>query len=124
MKPIAPSSQTLLRRYLALSAIALTSLTQSGCMALPVEALYAAQYIPGALAVMSATTADKTTESTHGDKSVVREIQARLTAKGYDPGSVDGVYGLRTRRAIIQYQRDMGLEEHGRADTELLARLR
>ena len=55
---------------------------------------------------------------------VVREVQALLAAQGYDPGPSDGIYGARTKNAIVQYQRDMGLEEHGRADADLLKRLR
>ena len=55
---------------------------------------------------------------------LIREVQGLLTAQGYDPGPSDGIYGARTKNAIIQYQRDMGLEEHGRADTDLLRTLR
>nr|WP_321463776.1 peptidoglycan-binding domain-containing protein [uncultured Cohaesibacter sp.] len=41
------------------------------------------------------------------------EIQARLTSIGYDTGSIDGVLGRHTRRAIFTWQRDNQLPMSG-----------
>lgn len=43
----------------------------------------------------------------------VRALQAQLTACGYHPGAIDGVFGPRTEAALIQYQRDHGLPVSG-----------
>lgn len=51
------------------------------------------------------------------------EIQKLLTAKGYDPGPADGLYGGRTAAAIGRYRRDAGLSEN-MATRDLLAHLR
>jgi peptidoglycan hydrolase-like protein with peptidoglycan-binding domain len=36
-------------------------------------------------------------------------LQTLLTEQGYDPGPSDGVFGTRTRRAVIAFQNDEGL---------------
>ncbi len=43
------------------------------------------------------------------DPALVRQIQAALVDRGYDPGPIDGLSGPRTRAAIGAYQRDHGL---------------
>jgi Putative peptidoglycan binding domain/CHAP domain len=40
-------------------------------------------------------------------------IQEKLTALGYAPGAIDGVYGPTTAAAVRAYQRDEGLEVDG-----------
>lgn len=37
-----------------------------------------------------------------------RRIQAELTILGYNPRGIDGIFGPRTRRAIAQFQADLG----------------
>lgn len=54
-------------------------------------------------------------------EALVRDIQQRLSELGYEPGPVDGVMGARTRDSILAFQRDMGLQADGVADTGLLA---
>lgn len=44
----------------------------------------------------------------------VLELQARLSAMGYDTGGVDGVWGRRSEQALSRYQADNGLEPDGR----------
>ncbi len=44
------------------------------------------------------------------------EIQRGLIELGYDPGEVDGVLGFTTRRALIAYQTENGLERTGQAN--------
>ena len=46
---------------------------------------------------------------TNTTEDVVRRLQVALEQKGYDPVWIDGVYGDRTRNAVIQYQKDNGL---------------
>lgn len=43
----------------------------------------------------------------------VEEQQKALINKGYNPGKVDGVYGIKTKRAIQQFQKDNGLKPDG-----------
>ncbi len=59
-----------------------------------------------------------------GDRTPeVRQLQERLRREGYDPGRVDGVFGLRTERAVRQFQREKGLFPDGIAGRETLAAL-
>lgn len=45
--------------------------------------------------------------------SEVTQIQQRLQELGYDPGKADGIYGTRTKNAVISFQRDYGLTDDG-----------
>lgn len=42
-----------------------------------------------------------------------RQVQALLTYLGYDPGDVDGLPGKNTRRAVLAFQAQEGLETDG-----------
>ena len=53
-----------------------------------------------------------------------KDLQARLTAAGYDTGGTDGVIGSRTTAAIEAYQRANGLPVTGQPSQALLQRLR
>ena len=55
--------------------------------------------------------------------SEVSQIQQRLQELGYDPGTADGIYGTRTKNAIICFQRDYGLSDDGIAGPQTLAAL-
>lgn len=52
------------------------------------------------------------------------ELQTLLLRQGFEIGAADGVIGSRTRAAITEMQRRLGLPENGVATTEFLARLR
>lgn len=70
-----------------------------------------------------ATTVPPAMETLSG-RDLLAGIQRELSRLGYDPGSVDGLMGSRTRNAIRAYQGSVGLAEDGRPSTALLARLR
>lgn len=43
----------------------------------------------------------------------VKELQLQLQRLGYNPGTADGIFGLKTRLAVIQFQKDNGLISDG-----------
>ncbi len=45
--------------------------------------------------------------------SEVTQIQQRLQELGYSPGNADGIFGTRTKNAVISFQRDYGLVDDG-----------
>ncbi|MEO5721547.1 MAG: peptidoglycan-binding domain-containing protein [Chthoniobacterales bacterium] len=51
---------------------------------------------------------------------VIASVQAELQRLGYNPGGVDGSFGPRTRRALIDFQQDNGLPVTGEIDEETL----
>jgi peptidoglycan hydrolase-like protein with peptidoglycan-binding domain len=53
----------------------------------------------------------------------MKELQAKLEAKGYDVGTVDGILGTNTREAVRQEQMKLGLAVDGWPTEELLAKL-
>lgn len=52
-----------------------------------------------------------------------REIQRRLNALGFDAGAPDGIFGPRTRRAIMAFERSIGTGANGRLSTDEVNRL-
>jgi len=46
----------------------------------------------------------------------VREVQQLLRDRGFDPGSIDGVFGARTRAAVVNFQRSRNLSVTGIVD--------
>ncbi len=52
----------------------------------------------------------------------IKEIQAALKAKGYDPGAIDDQMGAKTKAALVQFQKDKGLPV-GQLDFETLKAL-
>lgn len=55
--------------------------------------------------------------------SEVTKIQTVLKQKGYYSGSVDGIFGTKTRTAVKNFQRDKGLAVDGIAGKKTLAAL-
>ena len=54
---------------------------------------------------------------------IVEAIQRTLVERGYDPGAIDGAIGWRTRGALREFQRSVGLPATGRTDDATLAAL-
>jgi hypothetical protein len=52
--------------------------------------------------------------------SLVAEVQRRLARAGYYHGSIDGILGPETRRAIRAYERDHSMPAYGLIDQQLL----
>jgi peptidoglycan hydrolase-like protein with peptidoglycan-binding domain len=52
---------------------------------------------------------------------LVRQVQLRLAREGYYHGSIDGVSGTATRRAVREYERAHGLPGDGRIGQRLIA---
>lgn len=53
----------------------------------------------------------------------IRQIQCLLAYLGYDPGTIDGAYGPKTRAAVQAFQQAEGLEPDGIAGPQTLAKL-
>ncbi|MBY8873580.1 N-acetylmuramoyl-L-alanine amidase [Micromonospora sp. PLK6-60] len=54
----------------------------------------------------------------------VRTLQERLLEMGYDVGRADAVYGVRTSRAVAQFQREVGLKPDGSCGPYTMGALR
>ena len=57
------------------------------------------------------------------DPITIKKIQLALERQGYKPGTPDGLMGGKTRRAIMQYQRDIGMIVDGKVSASLLKKL-
>jgi peptidoglycan hydrolase-like protein with peptidoglycan-binding domain len=58
----------------------------------------------------------QTSVSTSFADSMTRMVQEALTEKGFDPGPVDGVWGSKTKAAVMQFQESAGLTANGQVD--------
>ncbi|MFI7574453.1 N-acetylmuramoyl-L-alanine amidase [Micromonospora sp. NPDC049497] len=54
----------------------------------------------------------------------VRSLQERLLEMGYDVGRADAIYGVRTSRAVAQFQREVGLTPDGTCGPHTMNALR
>lgn len=48
--------------------------------------------------------------------SMTRMVQEALTEKGFDPGPIDGMWGSRTKAAVMEFQESAGLSANGQID--------
>ena len=64
-----------------------------------------------------------TSAQPEADDATVRTIQHLLINAGFAPGPADGIYGPKTRAAIMAYQRKMELTPDGLITNELVASL-
>ena len=54
----------------------------------------------------------------------VFELQKVLLERGFQPGSIDGKFGLKTKQALIRFQKSYGLAPDGRAGKATLAKIK
>ena len=59
------------------------------------------------------TTTIKPTLRKGSEGDLVRELQERLIALGYDCGKPDGKFGTKTKNAVVRFQTDAGLDPDG-----------
>ena len=53
----------------------------------------------------------------------IRQLQIALNQKGFDVGNPDGMFGARTRQALIAFQRQQGFQATGQIDQQTMAAL-
>lgn len=53
----------------------------------------------------------------------VAQVQVTLTENGYNAGASDGIYGARTKRAVIEFQKDHDLKQDGKVGYNTLREL-
>lgn len=63
----------------------------------------------------------KTSPYMRGDD--IREAQEALLGHGHDPNGADGVFGPKTERAVLSFQKAAGLKEDGQVGREMWDRL-
>ncbi|MBX5481115.1 MAG: peptidoglycan-binding protein [Myxococcaceae bacterium] len=73
---------------------------------------------------MKVTTSSTPVISSGSSGAAVRELQQLLKARGFNPGPIDGVYGPKTRAAVIAFQKANGLVADGIAGPKTWAALR
>lgn len=71
--------------------------------------------------LIQSASADLYKKGSSGD--TVREIQTRLSNWGYYSGSIDGIYGSMTERAVRDFQKKNGLSVDGQVGNQTLAAL-
>ncbi|HEX8855617.1 MAG TPA: peptidoglycan-binding protein [Thermoleophilaceae bacterium] len=59
-----------------------------------------------------------------GGSGEVRSVQRRLSRAGFDPGPIDGLYGLLTTRAVTRFQQSQGIAVDGKVGPQTRRALR
>lgn len=62
-------------------------------------------------------------QSSQLDQNTARQVQQQLQSQGYNVGQIDGVWGPRSRQALIDFQRDQNIRTSGRPDQQTMAAL-
>lgn len=57
------------------------------------------------------------------ERALTRHVQQQLSRLGFDPGTIDGVFGDNTRVAIAAFERQQGMPVSGQVSPTLAARL-
>lgn len=79
--------------------------------------------IAGLLEGMTTVDAKQQKPELQLSRQSVRQVQQALKDQGYYDGAVDGIMGVRTRRAIQAYQQEKRLPPTGRIDEQTLKAL-
>ena len=74
-----------------------------------------------AVLLFVSTSAATLTQGTRGEE--VKKLQQALIDAGYDVGEADGIFGTKTKNAVMEFQKDKGLKVDGIAGTETLSAL-
>ncbi len=80
-------------------------------------------FLIGLVANLSGTGSIMTLSKYGSRGNEVRQIQTRLKELGYNPGTIDGIYGTNTQNAVKAFQRDKGLSVDGIAGPKTLKAL-
>lgn len=56
-------------------------------------------------------------------KAKTRDVQEKLTLLGYEPGPIDGIYGRKSRAAVVAFQKDAEIGVDGIVGKQTLAAL-
>jgi hypothetical protein len=59
----------------------------------------------------------------HMTAAEIRQLQIALNAKGFNVGAPDGVFGIRTREALIAFQKQQGFQANGEIDQQTMTAL-
>ncbi len=68
---------------------------------------------PSPFKVEATTRHRRSTVKTGSKGSEVEELQRRLKDEGFEPGPIDGVFGKKTKAAVIGFQKSCGLKPDG-----------
>lgn len=71
----------------------------------------------------SNSTTARNTSIVNYPTAIVEQVQRKLNSLGYHAGSVDGLFGGQTQKAVTKYQKDNRLEATGKLDKDTLNRL-
>ncbi|MFH1478266.1 MAG: peptidoglycan-binding domain-containing protein [Candidatus Omnitrophota bacterium] len=58
------------------------------------------------------------------EKVSIKSIQQALKTAGFDPGPIDGKMGPKTKKAVTDFQRKVGLADSGKLDPKTLEKLK
>ncbi len=104
--------------------VAAVNLRQPSSQILSAERTATPQSLPQSLLMAQASGGALSSELTLSARGeAVRALQLRLQQSGYYNGTVDGLYGLDTQRAVSAFQASVGLEETGSLDDETWQKL-
>ncbi|MBC7905913.1 MAG: peptidoglycan-binding protein [Rhodospirillaceae bacterium] len=62
-------------------------------------------------------------QSSQLDQNTARQVQQQLQQQGYDVGQVDGIWGQKSRQALMNFQRDQNMQATGQPDQQTMAAL-
>lgn len=78
----------------------------------------------GSSSSSTTTSASKSYYGLNDSGNEVKEIQEMLNQLGYDCGAADGIYGARTKLAVVKFQKAQGLSTDGLAGEATIAALK